>query len=60
MSMTRKHFRAIAEAIAESNIDEESRVTVANKIASAIKGVSGNMDRNKFIDACKLNGAKNA
>ena len=49
--MTRKHFKAIAETIAEiDNIFE--RENVALRFAKMLPQFNGHFDRQKFLEAC--------
>lgn len=63
--MTRKHYRAIADAIKNVRhadyVDDEHRriafatkLEIANSIAIAMKADNAAFDRDKFMDACNL------
>jgi len=51
-SMTRQHFRALADAISGMDgLDSEQRMMVARQIAVAVRRFNSRFDREKFIDA---------
>ena len=54
MSMTRKHFEAVARAVANATLTEDDRAHIAKELAREIKSVSGNLDRSKFLSACNI------
>jgi hypothetical protein len=49
-SMTRQHFRALADAIAGIDLEPETRETVARAIGGAVSQFNDRFDRSKFID----------
>ena len=51
--MTRKHFEALAAAIAEISDDDERRRT-ANLIADVCQGFSVLFDKRRFYTACNV------
>mgnify|MGYP003127839242 FL=1 len=53
--MTRKHFQAIAETISEIENTYE-RENVALKFAKMLPQFNGHFDRQKFLEACGVEG----
>ena len=58
VSMTRKHFNAIAAAIAssadDSRYDRYTRQLIANQLATEFEQFNPNFDRARFIKACRV------
>jgi hypothetical protein len=50
-SLTRQHFRALADAIASVDLGPEERATVARAVAVAVAPFNDRFDRSKFMDA---------
>lgn len=50
-TMTRKHFKAIAEAIRQNIISKEEREICARALLSALKASNPNLDQYRFMDA---------
>ena len=50
--MTRKHFIAIAQILADADLDYNSRNTVAQDFAEYLSTQNENFDRDKFLTAC--------
>ena len=55
ITMTRKHFQAIADTIAEIENTFE-RENVALKFAKMLPQFNGMFDRQKFLEACGVEG----
>jgi len=53
--MSRKHFKALAEAIAKIQ-DDQQRAELAESVADVCKGSNPNFDRNRFYQACGVKG----
>ena len=49
--MTRKHFKAISEAIRQNIISKEEREICARALLSALKASNPNFDQYRFMDA---------
>jgi hypothetical protein len=59
MAMTRKHFEAIAEAVAESQTftsceAEGQRFRLADALADVCAAENGRFDRGRFLRACNV------
>lgn len=57
--MTKKHFEAIARAIADATLyeemtGEEMRTFLAKSLASVLAGTNAAFDRDRFLKACGL------
>lgn len=50
--MTRKHFSAIAKAIASASIDAPARKAIARELAAICATTNPNFDRARFLAAC--------
>jgi hypothetical protein len=51
MSMTRKHYTAIAEAVAETVLDPDERAALANRLAEIFKDDNVLFNRILFVNA---------
>ena len=49
--MTRKHFKAIAEAIRQNISNKEEREAFARALLPALKASNPNFDQYRFMDA---------
>ena len=52
LRMTRKHFKAIAEAIKNTKLTDSKRREVANNIADNLREFNSNFNRETFLEAC--------
>jgi len=52
--MSRKHFKAFAEAIASVDIDKNERATLVNLIGKVCADENKNFDWMKFGEACEF------
>jgi hypothetical protein len=50
--MTRKHFSAMAKAIAKAPITNEARKALARELAAICATTNPNFDRARFLAAC--------
>lgn len=50
--MTRKHFSAMAKAIADTPMDEPVRKALARELAAICATTNPNFDRARFLAAC--------
>jgi hypothetical protein len=53
--MSKKHFRALADAIACIDNSEE-RARAARAVADVCAGFNGRFDRGRFLRACNVEG----
>ena len=51
MSMTKKHYTAIAEAVAETVLDPDERTVLANRLAEIFKDDNALFNRILFVNA---------
>jgi len=51
-SMTRQHFKAIAEAVSFSNLSQEDKEHIARMLSIELRQFNENFDKPKFIAAC--------
>jgi len=52
MTMTRKHFKAIAEVINDSLLDDDSKSHIAHKLCYIMRQFNTNFNGQKFVEAC--------
>ena len=50
--MTRKHFKAIADAVANSHLCRRCKKEMAEDLAAALRQFNSRFDYYRFIDAC--------
>ena len=50
--MTRKHFKAIAEAVSLMKVDKTSRIIIAFALAETLKQFNPAFNKERFIDKC--------
>lgn len=50
--MTRKHFKAVADAIRGTKLDAESRSALARQLAHVFATLNPRFDRARFLEAC--------
>lgn len=51
-TMTKKHFKLIADVIAKANLNPTDKVALANEFAVICAGCNPNFNKDKFITAC--------
>ena len=56
--MTGRHFRAIADAVADLRVDDKTRVAIAEAMADTLRAFNGNFKRQRFLDRCFNSGGK--
>lgn len=52
MSMSRKHFQALADCIKSLPVSEEVRSVVASRMADTLKVFNPSFNRDRFLRAC--------
>jgi hypothetical protein len=52
--MTRKHFEAAAQILADADLAREARATIAQDFAEYFATQNPNFDRDRFFAACGL------
>ena len=50
--MSRKHFRAIANAVYNSALSDDDKEIIARELSCKLSAFNANFDRDKFINAC--------
>lgn len=50
--MTRKHFKAIADAIKNTKLTDSKRRELANNIADNLREFNSGFKRDTFLEAC--------
>lgn len=54
--MTRKFFRAVAQCVKNLDVDEKTRLTVANALAETLIEYNSGFRKQTFVDACGVKG----